>query len=104
MSKPLFLTKAEQGRCKKRGLKDARAAIAAVTSPEDMRNNQELLDDLMCGLRFFANAKRISFREAVSRSETHHMIETGKLSENHLSAERLESLRVSVSRLTTRRN
>lgn len=84
MSQPsLFVSKADQRRYKTRGLKDAKAAIAAVSSPEDMRSNQELLDDLLCGLRFFAHAKRLSFHEALRRSEAHHMVETGQLAENY---------------------
>lgn len=111
---PLFVSKAEQRRYKTRGLKDAKAAIAAISSPEDTRNNQELLDDLLCGLRFFAHAKRISFHEALFRSEHHHMVETGAVAENYLEtgevSENYRSINwtaemaASVSRLTTRRN
>ncbi len=86
--KPRFLDAREIRKCRRRGVAQGAAAIKAVSpsrsrNRKDMRSQDEALMDLLCSLRFWAEENEISFHEAVSDSERHHMIETGKLAENH---------------------
>jgi hypothetical protein len=81
---PVFYTPAELRRAKKNNLANARRVIAAAAPPGDRRDNEEILNDVLAELRFWAASKRISFRKALTRSEHDYLIETGKIAENSI--------------------
>ncbi len=87
-----FLSSRVVRRCTRRGVAEGNAALKAVSlerkpGRNDSRDGQERLTDLLCSLRQWAeeNSKNgVSFHEALRSSETHFMVERGKLAENHM--------------------
>lgn len=87
--RPYYMTEREQRRYRRAGNARGAAAIKAFSPARkpgvtESRSQDELLNDLLCDLRQWAVVNEVDFDDAVASSETHHLIDTGELAENHI--------------------
>lgn len=81
--KPVYLSAEEIQTARRRGIRQGSKAIAATTGSKDLRNDAELLNDMLCNLRFWAVAKGVSFEKESQGAEHHFLVESGARPENY---------------------